>query len=189
LIKRILYVALAALAMVSSSAGVASAQGETFGRAASYINPDTGAVTENPNVDPNSECETPDRTDTQRISPPGTTVNNVHNDACFLKFGFRVNGPASFQSFGVGVISACPDPDGTGPQFSVLSDTNGDGRADLCYQSAYQSTGLPGDREYHARLNNTGSPGLQIVVFCSDADANGCRDETNKASIAIGWFR
>ncbi|MBA3278911.1 MAG: hypothetical protein H0U22_09355 [Geodermatophilaceae bacterium] len=189
MIKRISYVALAALALVGSSTGIASAEGETIGRAASYVNPDTGAATENPNVNPNSECETPDRTDTQQISPPGTTTNNVHNDACFLKFGKRVNGPASFQSSGVGVISACPDPDGTGPEFSRLTDTNGDGRADLCYMSAFQTTGLPGDREYHTRLNNTGPAGTQRVVFCSDANANGCRDETNKSSIAIKWVR
>lgn len=189
MIKRIFYVALTALALVGSSAGMASAQGETIGRAASYINPDTGAPSENPDVNPNSECETPDRTDTQQVSPSGTTTNNVHNDACFLKFGFRVNGPASFQSFGVGEISACPDPDGTGPEFSRLTDTNGDGRADLCYMSAFQTTGLPGDREYHTRLNNTGSPGPQFVVFCSDANANGCRGETNRSFIGIRWVR
>ncbi len=189
MIRRILYVSLAALALVGASGGLANAQGETNGRAASYINPDTGAVTENPNVNPNSECETPDRIDVQRISPAGSTANNVHNDACFLQRGERVNGPASFQSFGAGLISACPDPDGAGPEFSRLSDTNGDGRADLCYMSAYQTTGLPGDLEYHTRLNNTGPVGPQVVVFCSDADANGCRDESNTATIAIKWVR
>jgi len=189
MIRRMLYVIVAALALVSASSGVASAQGETSGRAASYINPDIGAVTANPDVNPNSDCATPDRTDVQKISPAGTTTNNVHNDACFLRNGQQVNGPASFQSFGNGVISACPDPDGSGPEVAVLSDTNGDGRADLCYQSAYQTGKGAGDTEYHARLNNTGPAGKQIVVFCSDADANGCRDESNTATIAIRWVR
>jgi len=189
MIRRMLYVILAALALVSASTGLANATGETSGRAASYIDPDTGAVTENPDVNPNSECETPDRADAQMISPVGSTANNVHNDACFLQRGERVNGPASFQSSGAGYISACPDPDGAGPEFSMLSDRNGDGRADLCYMSAYQTTGLPGDFEFHARLNNNGPVGVQLVVFCSDVDANGCRDETNKSSIAIRWVR
>ena len=186
--RRMLYVTLAALALVSASSGLANATGETTGRAASYINPDIGAVTENPNVNPNSDCLTPDRGDTQRVSPEGTTTNNVHNDACFLRNGEQVNGPASFHSLGVGVISACPDPDDTGPEFAVLSDTNGDGRADLCYQSAYQTGKGAGDTEYHARMNSFVA-GRQFVLFCSDADANGCRDEQNIANIVINWRR
>ncbi len=53
-------------------------------RAASYINPDTGMETENPNVKRNSECETPDQKDRQRVSPEGSNENNVHNDACLF---------------------------------------------------------------------------------------------------------
>ena len=185
--RRMLYVTLAALALVSASSGLANATGETTGRAASYINPDIGAVTENPNVNPNSDCLTPDRNDAQEVSPAGTTTNNVHNDACFLQNGEQVNGPASFQSFGVGSISACPDPDGAGPEFAVLSDTNGDGQTDLCYQSAYQTGKGAGDTEYHARMNSVVA-GRQLVVFCSDADADGCRDERNSA-IIISWRR
>jgi hypothetical protein len=157
-------------------------------RAASYINPDTGAATENPDVDRNSSCTNPDQRDNQRLSDPGTANRNVHNDACFLDGkGKKVNGPASFQSSGVGFISACPDPDGAGPAYAKLSDTDRDGRNDLCFQSSYQKTGAAGDFEFHARLNNTSMPGTQYVVWCADADANGCRDERVKDDITITW--
>lgn len=158
------------------------------GRAASYINRDTGAATENPDVNVGSNCFNPDQYDQQKLSPAGTATNNVHNDACFVdnRGGF-VDGPASFQSFGVGFISACPDPDGAGPKYAVLSDTNGDGRADLCFQSGYQDGKGAGDEEFHARMNNTTTPGTQQVVWCADADMNGCGDERNKAGITIEW--
>ena len=124
------------------------------------------------------------------MSDPGTTNRNVHNDACFLDArGNKVDGPASFQSFGVGFISACPDPDGAGPKTAKLSDTNGDGRNDLCFQSGYQERGVAGDFEFHARLNNTTTTGSQTVVWCSDWDANGCSDEWNKSRITIDWTR
>jgi hypothetical protein len=42
------------------------------GEAASYINPDTGTATANPDVDPNSSCFRPDQYDMQRFSDPGT---------------------------------------------------------------------------------------------------------------------
>jgi hypothetical protein len=157
-------------------------------RAASYINPDIGAATENPDVNRNSSCTNPDQRDKQRLSDPGTVNRNVHNDACFLdNKGNKVNGPASFQSSGVGFISACPDPDGAGPEYAKLSDTNRDGRNDLCFQSSYQQTGAAGDFEFHARLNNTSMPGTQYVVWCADANANGCRDERVKDDITINW--
>jgi len=156
--------------------------------AASYINPDTGAATANPDVDPRSSCYNPDQRDNQALSPTGTTTNNVHNDACFLDdSGNKRNGPASFQSSGVGFISACPDPDGAGPEFSRLTDQNRDGRNDLCFQSAYQTKGVAGDFEFHARLNNTTTNGTQYVVWCSDSDANGCGDESRKDDITIDW--
>lgn len=101
-------------------------------RAVSYSNPDTGAATTNPDVDPNSSCFSPDQYDVQQLSNVGMTNKNVHNDACF--FGGRswswggyggsqekVDGPATFESSGVGVISACPDPDNAGPKVAVLS--------------------------------------------------------------------
>ncbi|MBM7804953.1 hypothetical protein JOD57_000790 [Geodermatophilus bullaregiensis] len=158
-------------------------------RAASYVNRDTGAPTENPDVDRGSSCADPDQRDRQRLSDPGATNRNVHNDACFLdRQGQKVNGPASFQSSGVGSISACPDPDGAaGPEYSRLSDTNGDGRNDLCFQSSYQMTGAAGDLEFHARFNNSTTAGTQYVVWCADADANGCRDERVKDDVTIKW--
>jgi len=159
-------------------------------RAASYINRDTGAATENPDVNRGSSCANPDQRDQQRLSDPGAANRNVHNDACFLDDkGEKVNGPASFQSSGVGFISACPDPDGAGPEYARLSDTNRDGRNDLCFQSSYQKTGAAGDFEFHARMNNTSMPGTQYVVWCADPDANGCRDEKVTDDISIKWNR
>ncbi len=161
-------------------------------RAASYINSDGGA---NANVDSDSSCFTPDQYDRQRISSkssgnPGN--RNVHNDACFLDMnGNKADGPASFQSFGAGYISACPDPDGIGPKYAVLRDTNGDGRNDLCFQSGYQESAVPGasgNEEFHARVNKNSGEGRQQVVWCSDADADGCSDEDVADSITVSWF-
>lgn len=102
-------------------------------------NGDEGAATANPAVNANSSCFNADQFDRQQLSDANSTNRNVHNDACFLdNRGDKVDGPASFQSFGVGFISACRDPDGAGPKYAALSDTNGDGRADLCFQSGYQ---------------------------------------------------
>lgn len=192
-ISRLLTTAALAGALVVAIAPVASAYdygGYRDGRvqAASYINPDTGAATANTDVDPQSSCYRPDQRDNQALSTPGTTNRNVHNDACFLNDrGEKVNGPASFQSSGVGLISACPDPDGVGPEFSRLTDTNADGRNDLCFQSAYQTKGIAGDFEFHARLNNTTTNGTQYVTWCADANQNGCRDEDVKDSISVEW--
>ena len=157
------------------------------GSASSYINGDAGA---NADVDPNSSCFRPDQYDMQRFSDPGPNPGNrnVHNDACFLdRNGNKLNGQASFESSGVGFISACPDPDGAGTQTARLTDKNGDGRNDLCFQTAFQTTGKAGDFEFHARMNNTGTAGTQYVTWCSDRDADGCSDEWNKSSIRIDW--
>jgi hypothetical protein len=188
------------LALAHGGEGGSTSSGDSYGasydrgdgrdgvRAASYINRDTGAPTENADVNRGSSCANPDQYDRQRLSDPGTANRNVHNDACFLdRQGQKVNGPASFQSSGVGFISACPDPDGTGPEYSRLTDTNRDGRNDLCFQSSYQMTGAAGDLEFHARLNNNTTAGTQYVVWCADADANGCRDERVKDDITIKW--
>ncbi|CAN5256708.1 hypothetical protein BH24CHL10_BH24CHL10_08030 [soil metagenome] len=148
--------------------------------AASYINPDTGAATENPDVDPASECETPDQSDTQEVSPAGETINNVHNDAClFDESGIDVDAQVSFESSGVGVISACPDPDGDGPKTATNDGTT-------CTMSGFQETGMPGDLEYHARLNSE-EAGTQTVVFCADPEGNGCDDATISDTITIDW--
>lgn len=171
------------------SGGVAVAQPGVPARAASYINPDIGLGTANRNVDPGSECGSPDIVDLQTV---GST--NVHVDAClFTSEAPRgadesdVDAPASFQSIGVGFITACPDPDNAGPKTSRLRDTDGDGRNDLCTQSGYQSKGIDGDREYHARMNST-TPGGQVVLFCHDANANGCFDERVLSVTVIVWL-
>ena len=44
------------------------------GRASSYINPDTGAATANPDVDPGSNCFSPDQYDRQAFSPTGAAA-------------------------------------------------------------------------------------------------------------------
>ncbi|MEO7573868.1 MAG: hypothetical protein ABIX10_15680 [Acidimicrobiales bacterium] len=183
--------------LLASLTGTAGAWGERDsyggdsqrGQASSYINPDTGAATANPDVDPGSSCFAPDQYDRQAFSPAGTTTRNVHNDACFLgRDGQKLDGPASFESSGVGFISACPDPDNAGPKVAVLSDRNGDERNDLCFQSGYQQKGVAGDLEFHARLNNnTGMAGAQYVTWCSDSDRDGCGDEWNRSSIQIDW--
>ena len=166
-------------------------------RAVSYINPDIGAATANPDVDPTSSCFNPDQYDTQKLSPAGTATNNVHNDACFFGrssswsgwYGSsgdqtKIDGPASFESSGVGFINACPDPDNAGPKVAILS-------ADRkrCFQSGYQEKGTAGDKEFHARLNNTSTPGTQRVVWCYDPERNGCSDSRVKSSVTVNWVQ
>lgn len=194
--KRLLMTGITAGLLIAGASTSASASHGDYGggysssggRASSYINPDTGAGTANPDVDPASSCFSPDQYDRQSFSPAGTTTKNVHNDACFLNNGIKVDGPASFESRGVGYISACPDPDGAGSKVAVLSDRNGDGRSDLCFQSGYQEKGIAGDLEFHARLNNnTATAGTQYVTWCSDKDRDGCSDEWNRSSIRIDW--
>jgi hypothetical protein len=173
--------------------------------AVSYINPDTGAATANPDVNANSSCYAPDRYDVQKLSDAGTANRNVHNDACFLEdsrsgsswswggssgsMAAKQDAPATFQSTGVGFISACPDPDNAGPKVAITRDTNGDGRIDFCFQSGYQEKGIAGDKEFHARLNNTTTTGRQNVVWCYDPDRDGCADEYIKDTIKIDWVR
>lgn len=159
-------------------------------KAVSYINGDAG---KNADVDPNSSCFRPDQYDMQKFSStasgnPGD--NNVHNDACFLdgrgnKVGKNIG--ATFQARGTGYISACPDPDGTGPAVAKLRDLNGDGRNDSCFQSSYQEKGIAGDFEYHARVNNTGMAGSQDVKWGMDRDADGRIDDYRGDSIKVDW--
>ncbi len=172
------------------SGGVAGAEPGVPARAASYINPDIGLATGNPDVNRDSECGSPDIVDLQTV---GST--NVHVDAClFTSDAPRdadesdVDVPASFQSLGVGFISACPDPDNAGPKTSRLSDTDGDSRNDLCAQSGYQNKpNMDGNEEYHARMNST-TPGGQVVLFCHDPDADGCFDERVLSVTVIVWL-
>ena len=169
-------------------------RGEKF-RAVSYLNPDIGAATANPDVNPNSDCFSPDRDDNQQFSPTGTATKNVHNDACFLdKLGNKVGKGigATFQLRGVGFINACPDPDGAGPETAKLTDTNGDGKMDRCTQSSYQDKGVvgeddvAGDFEYHARINNNDAmAGKSKVRWGLDRDLNGLDGRHDK--IKVNW--
>ena len=163
-------------------------------RAVSYINPDIGAATANPDVNANSSCSDPDQFDTQKLSANGTATNNVHNDACLFggsnySFGGepRFDGPATYDSFGAGFISACPDPDNAGPKTATLS-------ADRkrCVQTGFQTKGIAGDGEFHARLNSTaavGGTGTQTVVWCYDPELNGCSDARIKSTVRVNWVQ
>ena len=186
--------------MIVSSGTAALAYGSYGGyggyggnlRTVSYINGDAG---KNADVDPNSSCYRPDQYDMQAFSSaasgnPGD--RNVHNDACFLddrgnKIGKNIG--ASFQASGTGYISACPDPDGAGPAIRILRDLNGDGRMDSCFQSSYQENPAlaAGNFEYHARVNNTGMAGTQIVKWGMDRDGDGRIDSRDDDSIQVDW--
>ncbi len=156
--------------------------------AASYVNRDTGAATENSNINSNSNCFTPDRYDeVQQVSPAGTATKNVHNDACLLDDrGQKLDDGATYESYGVGNISACPDPDNAGPRTAVLSAGPTGKAATRCTQSGYQVKNTAGDKEFHARLNST-QPGQQTVVWCYDNALNGCFDDNIQDTIVINW--
>lgn len=156
--------------------------------AASYINRDTGAATVNRNINFRSSCVKPDRYDgRQTVSPAGTTTNNVHNDACLFDDAMnKIDDGATFESYGVGYISACPDPDDAGPKFATLG-VGPTGDADTrCIQSGYQDKNTTGDDEFHARLNSF-QAGQQTVVWCYDENLNGCFDENIQDTIVINW--
>ncbi len=196
--KTLIVAAFGSMSLVTAATG-ANAYGGYGGygdgdrlQTVSYINGDAG---KNADVDPNSSCYRPDQYDMQAFSSaasgnPGN--NNVHNDACFLddrgnKVGENIG--ASFQSSGTGYISACPDPDGAGPEFSRLRDLNGDGRNDSCFQSSYQEKNAAGDFEYHARVNNTGMTGEQQVQWGMDRDGDGRIDSRDDDSIKVDWSK
>ncbi len=195
--RTLLVVALSVGALTATATGASAYSswgGGSYGddlRAASYINPDTGAATANPDVNAGSSCVNPDQYDMQQFSAAGTAARNVHNDACFLDRNGNKQGKnigASFQSRGVGVISACPDPDGAGPAISKLRDLDGDLRMDSCFQSSYQEKGTAGDFEYHARVNNNTAPaGDQDVTWGMDRDGDGRIDSYNDDSIKVTW--
>ncbi len=170
------------------SGGYGGGRGGGYGRgganvsyASSYINPDAGAATANPDVNQNSNCYQPDQYDDQQLSASGTNSRNVHNDAClFDRRGNYVDAPVSWESTGVGVIFRCPDPDGAGPKTAVVT-------GNRCYQTGFQATGMAGDGEYHLRLDNGTSAGGQYVSFCYDPENNGCRDARAISYIQINW--
>ncbi len=177
-------VAGAALAVVGGASPVGAGL-EDGPMPASYINPDTGMPTMNADVDPGSECETPDQTDTQTVGDEATGAGNVHNDAClFDAQGGDVDLQVAFESDGVGVISGCPDPDGDGPKTATNS-------ADktLCVQTGFETGGAngpAGDGEYHIRLVS-GTAGLQTVTFCADPEGDGCANAASTDEISVTW--
>ena len=203
-------VGLTALLALVVAVPVASA-GSHPTSAVAYVNPDTGAATENRNVEADSDCGMPDRRDRQKLSAEGGSEKNVHVDACLsTEDGAAYDGTVTFESRGVGAISACPDPDQVvagvsqimnGERVAYLHDHNGDGRNDHCHQTGYQVKDAAGDDEYHVRLNNDTKPGRQKLIFCFDpqqdsaADASGqpsghgCTDTDVRSSILIRWVR
>lgn len=153
---------------------------------ASYINPDTGAATANPDVNPGSECETPDQADNQTVGDETSGAGNVHNDACLLDAsGGNVDAQATFEVSGVGVISACPDPDG--PDQPKTATRSADKKR--CTVSGFEvggTNGATGDGEYHARVVSA-SAGVQTVAFCADPEGDGCANAAARDEIVVTW--
>ena len=179
------------LALGSPAGGVTAAPV----RAQAYIRADIGLATFNPDVNPGSNCATPDQADVQQVSDAGSVARNVHVDACLFSSGAAggatqsdVDVPATYELFGVGTINACPDPDGpNGPKTAVRHDHNGDGTFEHCHQSGYQATQAAGNFEYHARVNSSAQPGQSRVLFCADSDQDGCLDERVLTQVGVGW--
>ena len=173
--------------------GPATGAQSTAVRASAYIRADAGLPTFNPDVNANSSCATPDSFDLQSPSPAGTATKNVHVDACLFSSASPAGATVSdvdtavtYQVIGTGGISGCPDPDGTGPKTSVAHDHDGNGTNEHCHQSGYQTTGT-GALEYHARVNST-TFGPTVVLFCADADQDGCLDESVRSQVVVGWL-
>ncbi len=203
--------AMVALAAVSAVLGASGASGAGAPSTASaYVNPDTGAATENGDVEADSSCETPDRRDRQAVSDEGGSNHNVHVDACLGSGDGAFDGMVTFASKGAGAISACPDPDQVvaqapqvmnGPKIAFTHDHDGNGRVDHCHQSGYQEKDAAGDDEYHVRVNNDAAPGKQKVRFCydpqQDAEADGsgqpaghgCEDSSVKSKVVVRWTK
>jgi hypothetical protein len=163
---------LAASAALLGTAVPASAAGE---RPSAYLNPDTGKPTENPGVRTNSECESPDRSDTAPLTDEMSGEGNVHVDACLFKGSTRVDTAAAFDVSGVGSIFKCPDPDMTGAKTAMKT-------GDTCLQSGWEDA----NKEFHIRLVSA-TAGLQTVRFCADPEANGCGDATQVSTVRIRW--
>jgi len=119
------------------------------------------------------------------VGDEASGMGNVHNDAClFDAQGGDVDTQVAWDSTGVGVISACPDPDGDGPKTAMNS-------ADRtrCVQSGFETGGAngpAGDGEYHIRLVSA-SAGSQDVTFCADPEGDGCANATSTDAINITW--
>lgn len=201
---------LGVLVLVGATSTVATAAGAPSG-AVAYINRDTGAATENSDVDENSSCSSPDRRDRQTLSDEGGSERIIHVDAClFDQNDVPFNGAVTFESKRVGAISACPDPDQivaqapqvmNGEKRAYVHDHDGDGRIDHCHQTGYQSKDAAGDDEYHVRVNNDSRSGVQRVIFCFDPQQDvqagasgqpadhGCSDATTRSKIRVRWVK
>ncbi len=155
--------------------------GATARQAISYLNPG-----ENADVDAESSCVTPDKFDTQSVVSFGDGSTNVQISGCLLGTrddnSDRVDTTASYETSGVGGIYSCPDPDGAGPKTSTATDTDGNGLNNLCTLSGYETNSL----EYQVRTLSE-IAGAQVVLFCSDANANGCADERVRSRVEINW--
>lgn len=150
-------------------------------QAVSYLSPEA-----NDNVAPDSSCLTPDRFDTQAVVSFDDGSTNVLLLGCLLAVsgnnGSRVDGAASFETTGVGGVYSCPDPDGAGPKTATAADTDGDGLNNRCTVSGFE----PNSTEYGVRLLSE-IAGAQVILFCPDANANGCADERVRSRTEINW--
>ena len=153
-------------------AAPATAAGE---RPVAYINPDTGKETENPGVDGDSGCESPDQTDTMELGDEATGTGNVHVDACLFDGTTRVDTKAAFEVTGVGTVAACPDADKEGPKTATKSDSS-------CLQDGFETA----NEEYHVRVVSA-TAGVQTVRFCADPEGNGCGDAESTSTVRITW--
>lgn len=143
--------------------------------AISYINPDTGAATENTNVAATSGCANPVKIDaSQSAGDPATT--NLHNDACLQDAaGANIDVPAAFDVSGVAEVHACPDPDAEGPKTATI-------QGKTCLLGGYEAD----NTEYHVRIKSS-TAGSAMVTFCADPEQNGCADATVSDSISVTY--
>ena len=144
-------------------------------RPVAYINPDTGKPTENPGVATASDCDSPVQSDTMALGDEGTGTGNVHVDACLLAGGERTDVQAAFDVSGVGVVSACPDPDMEGPKTATKT-------SQRCVQGGFEAA----NSEYHVRVVSA-TAGVQTVTFCADPEGNGCADAEQRSQVRITW--
>lgn len=166
----------AALALVGlglAAPGTALAAGE---RPVAYVNPDTGMETENPGVDAGSGCEAPDQADTMALGDEGDGTGNVHVDACLFDGATRVDTQAAFEVSGVGVISACPDPD---KDAAAKTSTKS---GSTCVLSGFEDA----NTEYHVRVVSA-TAGVQTVRFCADPEGDGCSNAEAVSTVRVTW--
>ena len=145
-------------------------------RPVAYINPDTGKETENPGVDAGSGCDSPDQADTAPLGDEGSGTGNVHVDACLFDGDMRADTQAAFDVSGVGVISACPDPD------KDAAEKTSNKSGSTCVLSGFEDANM----EYHVRVVSA-TAGVQTVTFCADPEGNGCSDAGDTSVVRITW--